>query len=218
MGRFFWLVLTPTLKTSGSEDKIEYMSKIILATTSPYRRETFGYLGIPFETEGSNVDESQLERNNPEELVKGLSRLKAEAVAKNHSDAIVIGMDSVTYFNGQILEKPKSKEEDFQRLKAFSENNHQFYTGIHMINTASGKTLSKIVKTDVFMRELSEEEINKYLDEDPNFNTYSLGYDPVKHYSASFVERIEGSYYNLLGGIPLEAIIEMLKEIGYKEG
>ena len=126
-------------------------------------------------------------------------------------------MDSVTYFNDQILEKPKSKEEDFQRLKAFSKNNHQFYTGIHMINTTSGKTLSKIVKTDVFMRELSEEEINKYLDEDPNFNTYSLGYDPVKHYSASFVERIEGSYYNLLGGIPLEAIIEMLKEIGYKE-
>jgi len=85
--------------------------KIILATTSPYRRETFGYLGIPFEAEGSNVDESQLERKNPEELVKNLSKLKAEAVAKNHSDAIVIGMDSVTFFNGQILEKPKSRED-----------------------------------------------------------------------------------------------------------
>ena len=193
------------------------MTKIILATTSPYRKETFGYLGIPFETEGSNVDESQLERNDPEELVKQLSKLKAEAVAKNHSDAIVIGMDSVTYFNGQILEKPKSKEEDFQRLKALSGKNHQFYTGIHMIDTGSGKMLSKIVITDVFIRELSEKEINKYLDEDPNFNTYTLGYDPVKHYSASFVKKIEGSYYNLLGGIPLETIIEMLKEIGYKE-
>ena len=194
------------------------MTKIILATTSPYRRETFGYLGIPFEAEGSNVDESQVERNNPEELVKQLSRLKAEAVAKNHSDAIVIGMDSVTYFNDQILEKPKSKEEDFQRLKVLSENRHQFYTGVHIINTASGKTLSKVVITDVFMRELSEEEINKYLEEDPHFNTYALGYDPVKHISSSFVKRIEGSYYNLLGGIPLETIIEMLREIGYKKG
>jgi len=192
------------------------MTKIILATTSPYRRETFGYLGIPFEAEGSNVDESQLERDNPEKLVKELSRLKAESVAKNHSDAIVIGMDSVTYFNEQILEKPKSREEDFQRLKELSGNNHQFYTGIHMINTASGKTLSKLVKTDVLMRKLSEEEINKYLDEDPNFNTYALGYDPVKHISSSFVKEIKGSYYNLLGGIPLETIIEMLKEIGYK--
>ncbi len=196
---------------------MKHMTKIILATTSPYRKETFGYLGIPFEVEGSNVDESQLERNNPEELVRQLSKLKAEAVAKNHSDSIVIGMDSVTYFKGQILEKPKSKKEDFQRLKALSNSNHQFYTGIYMINTGPGKMLSKIVKTNVFMRELSEEEINKYLDEDPNFNTYALGYDPVKHYSASFVKKIEGSYYNLLGGIPLETIVEMLKEIGYKE-
>ena len=193
------------------------MSKIILATTSPYRKEIFGYLGIPFETEGSNVDESQLERNKPEELVKELSRLKAEAVAKNHLDAIVIGMDSVAYFNGQILEKPKSKEEDFKRLKALSGNRHQFYTGIYMINTDTNKILSKIVITDVFIREISDEEINKYLDEDSNFNTHALGYDPMKHISASFVKKIEGSYYNLLGGIPLETIIEMLREAGYKE-
>jgi len=193
------------------------MPKIILATTSSYRIETFGYLGIPFEAEGSKVDESQVERNKPEELVKQLSKLKAEAVAKNHSDAIVIGMDSVTYFNGQILEKPKSKEEDFQRLKALSGKNHQFYTGIYIVNKATNKTLSKIVITDVFMRELFDEEINKYLNEDPHFNTYALGYDPVKHISSSFIQRIEGSYYNLLAGIPLETIIEMLREIGYKE-
>ena len=193
------------------------MTKIILATTSPYRKETFGYLGIDFKAEGSNVDESQLQRNNPEELVKNLSRLKAEAVAKNHSDAIVIGMDSVVYFNGRILEKPKSKEEAFQRLKSFSGNNHQFYTGIYMVDTGSNKAISRVVKTEVFMRELAEREINKYLNEDSRFNTYALGYDPVKHLSASFVKRIKGSYHNLLGGIPLGTIIEMLKEIGYKE-
>jgi septum formation protein len=193
------------------------MGKIILATTSPYRKETFRYLGIPFKAEGSNADESQAERNDPEELVKNLSKLKAETVAKNHPDAIVIGMDSVAYFNDEILEKPKSKEEDFQRLKELSGNNHQFYTGVYIINTTTDKVISRVVKTEVFMRELSEEEINKYLDEDPNFNTYALGYDPVKHISSSFVQRIEGSYYNLLGGIPLEIIVEMLKEIGYKE-
>jgi len=191
--------------------------KIILATTSPYRKEIFGYLGIPFEAEGSKVDESQLERNNPEELVKSLSKLKAETVAKDHQDSIVIGMDSVAYFDGKILEKPKSKEEESQRLKELSGKKHQFYTGVHMINTASGKTISRIVRTEVFMRDLSDGEISRYLDEDPNFNTYALGYDPIKHISASFIQRIEGSYYNLLGGIPVEAVVEMLKEIGYKE-
>ncbi len=193
------------------------MTKIILATTSPYRKEAFGCLGIDFEIEGSNVNESQVERNNPEELVKTLSKLKAEAVAKNYSDAIVIGMDSVGYFNNQILEKPKSKEEEFQRLQSLSGNNHQFYTGIYMINTSLDKVVSKVVKTEVFMRKLSDKEIEKYLDEDPRFNTFALGYDPLRHSSSSFVKRIEGSYYNLLGGIPLETIVEMFPEIGYKK-
>ena len=189
------------------------MLKVILATTSPYRKEIFGFLGIPFEGIGSNVDESKLERNDPEELVRELSKLKAEAVAKDRSDSIVIGLDSVGYFNNRIFEKPKSKEEDFERLKSLSRSTHQFYTGIHMINTASGKSLSRVVKTEVLMRQITEEEINKYLAEDERFNTYSLGYDPIKHYSASFVKEIRGSYYNLLGGIPLETIVEMLKEI-----
>lgn len=193
------------------------MPKIILATTSPYRKKAFALLEIPFETEKSNVDESQVERNHPEELVKRLSQLKAEAVAKNHQDAIVIGMDSVNYFNGQILEKPQSKEEAFQRLKSFSGKNNQFYTGIFMIDTTSNKKVSGVVKTEVFMRELSETEINKYLDEDPRFNTYSPGYDPLGHSSSAFVKRIEGSYNNFTRGIPLEEIVEMLYEMGYKK-
>lgn len=191
--------------------------KIILATKSPYRKEIFGYLGIPFEVDGSKVDESQLERNNPEELVKSLSRMKAEAVAKSHQDSIVIGMDSIACFNGKIMEKPKSKEEEFQRLKELSGNNFQFYTGVHMINTSTDQTLSEVVKTEVFMRDISDKEINKYLDEDQNFNTYALGYDPIKHISASFIKKIEGSYYNLLGGIPIETIVEMLREVGHRE-
>jgi len=192
------------------------MNKIILATTSPYRKETFGYLSIPFETEGSNVDESQVERNNPEELVKILSKLKAEAVAKNHPNTIVIGMDSVGCFNNKILEKPKSKKEALQRLKELSGNRHQFYTGIYIINTATDNIISKVVKTEIFMRELSEKEINKYLNEDPYFNTHALGYNPAKNISSSFIQKIEGSYHNLLG-IPLEVIVEMLTEVGYKE-
>lgn len=191
------------------------MTKIILATTSPYRKAAFKFLGIDFQAEGSNVDESQAKRDNHEELVKMLSKLKAMAVAKNHQDSIVIGMDSVGFFDGHVLEKPKSREEAFQRLTSLSGNNHQFYTGIFMINTASQKEVSRVVKTEVFVRELSGAEINKYLDEDPHFNTYALGYDPLEHSSSTFVERIEGSYNNLTRGIPLEEVVKMLNEIGY---
>lgn len=191
------------------------MTKIILATTSPYRREAFGYLGIGFEAIGSGVDESQVERATPEELVRKLSKLKAEAVAKNHHEAIVIGMDSVGYFDGQILEKPKSKEEAFNRLRELSGNKYDFYTGIHMINTFTKKEVVKIVKSEVFIRELSDSEINKYLGQDPNYNTYAHGYDPLKNISSSFISKLNGSYNNVLRGIPLEVLPEMLSEAGY---
>jgi len=181
------------------------MAKIILAIISPYRIQAFKFLDVDFVVEGSKVDESGAERGNPEELVKQLSKLKAEAVAKNHSDAIVIGMDSIGYFNEKILEKPKTREECFERLKILSGNNHKFYTGIHVINTASGKVISKVVKTEIKLRKFSEKEINFYLDQDKDFNTYALGYDPLEHYSSTFAEKVDGSYNNFLRGIPLEA-------------
>lgn len=190
------------------------MTKIILATTSPYRKEAFNFLGIDFITEGSNVDELQSSRNNPEELVKELSKLKAGAVAKNHTNAIVIGMDSVGYYDGKILEKPKTKQEAFQRLKNLSGKNHQFYTGIYIVNTANNKVILRVAKTEIFLRTLSEKEIDFYLSQDKFFNTYALGYDPLGHYSSSFAKRIEGSYNNFTRGIPLEMIVEMLNEIG----
>lgn len=192
------------------------MSKIILATTSPYRIEALKFLGIDFAAEGSKVDESQVEREDPEDLVRTLSRLKAEAVAKNHQDAIVLGMDSIGCLAGKILEKPKSKEDEYERLKALSGNDFQFLTGICAINTATGKIISKIVKTDIKMRNLSDAEINQYLAEDSRFNTYALGFDPLGHVSASFAQEIKGSYNNLLRGIPLEAMPEILQEAGYK--
>jgi len=190
--------------------------KIILATTSLYRIQAFKFLGIDFKSQPSNVDESQLERNNPEELVEELSKLKTEAVAKNYSNAIIIGFDSVGYFNGQILEKLKSKEETFNRLKILSGKNHQFYTGIYIINTSNDRIVSKIVKTEIFMRDISDKEINKYLNQDLSCNTYALGYDPLENYSSTFIEKIEGSYNNLTRGIPLEIIPELLLEAGYK--
>lgn len=184
--------------------------KIILATTSPYRKEAFEYLGIEFTTLGSNVDESQAERNDPEKLVALLAQWKAEAVAQNNLNAIVIGMDSVGFFAGMILEKPKSREEAFQRLKNLSGKSHQFYTGIHIINTVTGKASAKVVKTNIRMRDYADWEIEKYLDQDSKYFTYALGYDPERHYSATFPRQIEGSYNNFLRGIPLEDVVEML--------
>jgi len=191
------------------------MEKIILATSSPYRQEAFANLDIPFEVEGSGVDETILERNNPEELVKELAKMKAEAVAQRHQKGIVIGFDSVAYFSGEILEKPESREEAFNRLKKLSGQDHAYYTGVHMIDITAGRVLSDVSKTDISMREISEKEINKYLDSDDRYTTFALGYDASGKYSASFIGKASGNYYGLLAGIPLDIIVSMLKEINH---
>lgn len=193
------------------------MAQIILATASPHRKRFFETLGLKFVCEGSNVDEYTNDRpKTPRELVKYLARLKAEAVAKNHSSGIVVGFDSVAYFDGEILEKPKSEQEEIERLRRLSDKMHEFFTGIHMINLDIGKVLSDVVETKAFMRKISDEEIKRYLKQDPMFKTYALGYAPSEHYSAAFIKRIEGSFNNICWGLPVERIMQMLFEIGYK--
>ena len=193
------------------------MTKIILATSSPYRQEAFRLLGLDFEAQSSDVDEYFAGRPNaPQELVLHLAKLKAEAIAKDNDTGIIIGFDSVGWFNGQVLEKPKSRDDAFQRLKSLSGNSHQLYTGIYMKNLESGHDISRVVITDIEMRELTDTEINKYLDQDSNVTSICLGYDPLEHYSATFVRKIEGSYNDLTRGIPLEVVVEMLPEVGYR--
>lgn len=191
------------------------MKKIILATTSPHRQEAFSIIGLEFEAIGSDVDEKFEGRpNSPQELVQELSKQKAEAVVSKVNEGIVIGFDSIGWFNGQVLEKPKSREEIIERLKSLSNNNFSFYTGIYLIDKETGLTKQSVVTTEVIMRKITEKEIEKYLNQDDKYNTYALGYDPLGHYSSTFIREIKGSYNNALRGIPTEHVIEMLKEFG----
>ncbi|MEA3514845.1 MAG: Maf family protein [Nanoarchaeota archaeon] len=193
------------------------MTKIILATSSQSRQEAFRLLDLEFTAQGSDVEEYFKGRpDSPEELVLHLAKLKAESVAKHYDSGIIMGFDSVGWFNRQILEKPKSRNEAYIRLKSLSGSVYQFYTGICMINLESGKKITKVAITDVQMRNLTDSEINKYLDQDSRFNTFASGYDPLENYSSTFVRKIEGSYNNLTRGIPLETIVEMLPDVGYK--
>ncbi len=188
--------------------------KIILATTSPYRKEAFKFLKIPFTSEGSDVDERAVKKSNPEDLVSELAKMKAEAVAKKHADAIVLGFDSLGYFEGRILEKPKTRDEAFDQLKMMSGNMHELINCTYAINTKTKKTRSHITKTKVYFRELSDNDIDKYLDEGDDYKTLAAAYNALGNYSATFVRRVEGSH-NLFHGLPLEIIPELLKEIGY---
>ncbi|TSD01811.1 MAG: septum formation protein [Parcubacteria group bacterium Athens0714_25] len=191
------------------------MKKIILATTSPYRQELFRSIGIDFEAMDSEIEEKFEGRpDSPEELVQELARQKAQVVAEKVNEGIVVGFDSVGWFDGKILEKPKSKKDAEKRLKNLSGKSFQFYTGIFLVDAENGRTMKSVVKTDVNMRDIDEKEIEKYLSQDDKFSTYALGFDPLGHYSATFVKNISGSYNNLTRGIPIECVVEMLKKMG----
>lgn len=187
--------------------------KIILATTSPYRIEAMKFLGIPFETRASNIDEYFDGRpNTPEALVKCLSKLKAEAVAKTCLDSLVLGMDSVGYFKEKILEKPKSKKEAYKRLRKLSGNTHEFHTGITLINTNTSKVYYESALTVVTLRYLNHKEIKNYLKNSSDYMNHALGYNPLDGLSATFIRSIDGDMNNLLRGIPLATVVEMIKE------
>ena len=188
--------------------------KIVLATTSPYRVQAMKMAGIDFEAKSSNVEEKFEGRpNSPEELVKELSKLKAEAVAKDCPDSLVIGMDTVIHFDGKILEKPKSYEAAFERLRNYSSGKKQeLHTGITIINTKTDEVIQKVVKSLVNFREITEQEIKNYLEEDPRYNTYAFGYDPLGHLSSTFIKNLEGDPNNIMHGIPIATIVQMIRE------
>jgi septum formation protein len=190
------------------------MKKLVFATTSLSRKQAFDELDIPYRAVGSKVEEYFKGRpNTPKELVSTLAKLKTEDVAKREK-GIIIGFDSVVYFKKQILEKPKSYEESYKRIKNFSGKNYEFFTGIHLIDGKYQE--STVINTKVQIRELQDKEIKKYLNQDPNFKKFSQGFDPLNTFGATFIKKIEGSYNNVLRGIPLEKIIEMIKRRGFQ--
>lgn len=191
--------------------------KIILATASPYRIKSFSSLGLGFTSYASSVDEQTNDRpKTAKKLVSYLARLKAEDVSKRFNKEIVIGFDSVGDFNGEVLEKPRTRKDAYYRLEKLSGKVFMFYTGIYIINLLERTNLSSIAKTKCYMRDYQKSEIDKYLDQDRMYQNYAMGFSPAKYLSSTFIDRIEGGYNNITKGIPLEEVVSMLIKMGYK--
>lgn len=114
------------------------------------------------------------------------------------------------------MEKPKSKEEAFLRLQKMSEQSFSFYTGIHIIDLVKNISRTEVSITNAKLRKISKDEIDNYLNQDQDYTTFALGFDPLNMYSCTFISSITGSYNNILKGIPLERIIELLNEVKKK--
>jgi septum formation protein len=190
--------------------------KLVLASTSRYRKALLDRLGLPFETMAPEVDETPLPGESPEALVSRLSRAKARAVAARLENALVIGSDQLAAVDGEVLGKPGTEENARAQLARLSGKEVTFLTGLCLARTASGNTSPgedfQLVETPVRFRQLSQAQIADYvareqpLDCAGAFKSEGLG--------IALFERIGGEDPNALIGLPLIALCSMLERAG----
>ena len=184
------------------------MKKIILASTSPRRRELLEKAGLVFEIVPSDYEEDMTLNLIPAELAKFLSRGKAEAVAKNFSDALIISADTFVFIDNKILGKPHTEEKAKITLKTLSGRTHSVFTGFTIIDTKENKIISKAVETKVTFKELSDEMIDQYI-KNGNPLQYAGSYT-LRDIESKFIEKIEGDSNNIIG-LPVDVVMETLK-------
>jgi len=180
------------------------MSKLILASGSPRRRELLALIGLPFEVMVSDVDENI--SGDVVYIVEELARRKAQAVAdKLQESATVIAADTLVSVDNRILEKPTDREQAFHMLHSLQGRSHMVYTGVAVLH--QGVTHSFVEATAVTFRTMSDQDIWRYIDTDEPFDKAG-GYG-IQGLGATFVNRIEGDYYSVMG-LPVSRLYETL--------
>ena len=160
----------------------------------------------------SNIEEYS-DKKDPKEYVMDLSKQKAEDVAKNLKDCVILSADSIIYIDDKKLEKPKTIEEAKKMVKILSGRINYAVTGVTIIDLYQNKTLTFSETTNVYFDELDDEEISWYV-ENEKYILERCGYS-IAGKSAIFISKIDGDYYNILG-MPISRVYKELKKLGYK--
>jgi len=182
--------------------------KLILASTSPFRRELLSRLGLPFEVANPRTDETPLPGEAPENTALRLAEAKAKAVAVNFPDALIIGSDQVAVLNGQVFGKPGTHERAVEQLRILSGNTINFFTGLCLFNARTGASQVKGVPTLVGFRKLSDQAIENYLHREQPYNC--AGAAKSEGLGIALLTKMEGEDPNALVGLPLIALCDML--------
>ena len=183
------------------------MTRIILASKSPRRRELMEMLKLPFEIIVSDIDE-QIDYDN--DLVREIEKLsfrKADAVYQENKDALVIGSDTIVKIGNDVLGKPKSVEQAKEMLRELSDNTHEVVTGVTIICNDQVETFSSVAKVTFYP--LSEEEIDEYVKTNEPMD--KAGSYAIQGDGAKFIRSIEGDFYTIVG-LPVGELYHRLKK------
>lgn len=184
--------------------------QLVLASTSPFRRELLARLGLPFEIANPSLDESSLPGESPEATALRLSEAKARAVASKFPDALIIGSDQVACLDGQVFGKPGNHENAVKQLQTMRGRSVNFFTGLCLLNARTGEAHLCGVPTLVTFRELADAEIENYLRREQPYNC--AGSAKSEGLGIAVIAKMEGSDPNALIGLPLIALCDLLRK------
>ncbi|HTZ00205.1 MAG TPA: Maf family nucleotide pyrophosphatase [Rhodocyclaceae bacterium] len=192
-------------KTKGPKT----VPSLILASTSPYRRDLLARLGLAFETTAPEADESPLAGESPAATAERLAVAKAMAAADRYPDALIIGSDQVACHGETRFGKPGTRANAAAQLRTMSGKTVIFHTGLCLLNAATGRVHVRNVPTEVRFRELTDAEIDRYLDKEDALNC--AGSARSEGLGIALLEHLRGDDPNALVGLPLIALCDMLR-------
>lgn len=185
--------------------------KLVLGSSSPYRKELLERLDIPFECISADIDESRKEGETPEALCVRLAREKALKVKELAPDAIVIGSDQVAVLGDRILGKPHTRERAIEQLTAMQGQTVYFLTALCVVG-ADGKIFETMVPTVVTMKKLSRSTIEHYLDREQPFNC--AGSAKIEKLGIALMKEVRSTDPTALIGLPLIETVNLLAKAG----
>ena len=184
--------------------------KLILGSSSPFRKTLLERLQLPFEVANPNIDETPLDGETPVALVERLAIEKAQAVAADHANSLVIGSDQVALHGEEIVGKPHTHERAVEQLRTASGKEIRLFTGLALVNSKTGSVQSEVVPYTVHFKTLSDSVIESYLRKEQPYNC--AGSVRSEGLGIALLERFEGDDPNTLIGLPLIRVIAMLEQ------
>jgi septum formation protein len=188
--------------------------KLVLASGSIYRRQLLNKLAIPYNYHAPNVDETPLAGESPTQLVLRLALAKARAVAVGYPDALVIGSDQVAVLADQIITKPRNHLQAKAQLERASGRQVIFLTGLCLLNNANCSHQLEIASYKVNFLPLTDNQIEQYLQKEKPYDC--AGSFKAESLGITLCSSFEGEDPNALIGLPLIALIKMLRHEGFE--
>jgi septum formation protein len=183
--------------------------KVILASGSPRRHDLLRLIGVDHEVIPANADESHARGEKPDDHAERLARVKAEAVGAENAQCLVIGADTIVVVDDHILGKPRDVKDAARMLRMLSNRTHVVMTAVAV--SLEGRTLSVVEKVSVTFRDLTEDEIARYIATgEPMDKAGAYG---IQGYGATIVRRIEGDYFAVMG-LSLVRLVDLMTQVG----